>query len=320
MFALVLAATLFSAVPLSDQHALYEGGNNPPADHLANGMAAAARIRPLDRNGNPSPSGKIIFLSLGMSNTTQEFCSANNPAPCDSWSFVGQALADPAVNHSTLVLVNGASGGQDAKTWDSPDDANYDRVRDHDLGAAGFSEAQVQVAWVKQADANPTKSLPDPNADAYQLETLLANTMRAMRVRYPNLQIVYLSSRIYAGYATSTLNPEPYAYESGLAVKWLVQAQVDQMRVAGMVVDSRAGVRYPEASPWIAWGPYLWANGMEPRSDGLTWARSEFVSDGTHPAQPARQKVGKMLLDFLKSSPTSQAWFLAASRRRGVTH
>jgi len=285
-------------------------------------MAAAARIRPLDRNGNPSPSGKIILLSLGMSNTTQEFCSANNPAPCDSWSFVGQALADPAVNHSTLVLVNGASGGQDAKMWASPDDANYDRVRDSDLGAAGFSEAQVQVAWVKQADANPTKSLPDPNADAYQLETLLANTMRAMRVRYPNLQIVYLSSRIYAGYATSTLNPEPYAYESGLAVKWLVQAQVDQMRVAGMVVDSRAGVlRYPEASPWIAWGPYLWANGMEPRSDGLTWARSEFVSDGTHPAQPARQKVGKMLLDFMKSSPTAQSWFVApASRRRGVAH
>lgn len=317
MKALALAAAIFAAVPLTDQHALYESGNNPPADHLANGMVAASRIRPLDRSGNPSPTGKIVFISLGMSNTTQEFCTANNPAPCDPWSFVGQATADPAVNHSTLVLVNGASGGQDAKTWDSPSDANYDRVRDHDLAPLGLSEAQVQAAWVKQADANPTKSLPDTNADAYQLETYLANTMRAMRARYPNLQIVYLSSRIYGGYATSTLNPEPYAYEGGLAVKWLVQAQVDQMRMSGLVVDSRAGVlRYPEASPWISWGPYLWANGMEPRGDGLTWTRSDFVSDGTHPAQSARQKVGKMLLDFLKSAPTAQSWFVTTSQRR----
>lgn len=319
MFALLLAATLFSAVPLSDQQALYEGGNNPPADHLAGGMAAAARIRPLDRNGNPSPNGKIVLISIGMSNTTQEFCATGNPAPCDAWSFTGQALADPVVNHSTLAIVNGASGGQDAKTWDSPMDSNYDRVRDNDLAPAGLSEKQVQAAWVKQADASPVKSLPDPNADAYQLETFLGNIARALRVRYPNLQIVYFSSRIYAGYATSTLNPEPYAYESGLAVKWLVQAQIDQMRVAGMVVDSRAGVlRYSEAAPWIAWGPYLWADGMVPRADGLTWARSDFVSDGTHPAASGRQKVGTMLLDFLKATPTAQSWFLTLPRRRAT--
>ncbi len=320
MLALILAAAIVSGVPLTDQHALYESGNAPPADHLANGMAAAARVVPRDRSGKPSPSGRIVMLSLGMSNTTQEYCSAANPAPCDSWSFVGQALADPAVNHSTLVLVNGAAGGQDAKTWDSPSSANFDRVRDQDLAPQGLSEAQVQVAWVKQADASPTKALPDPNADAYQLEIYLGNIVRAMRARYPNLQIVYLSSRIYAGYATSSLNPEPYAFESGLAVKWLIQAQVDQMRVPGLVVESRAGVlKEPEAAPWIAWGPYLWANGMQPRSDGLTWAKSDFASDGTHPATAARQKVGRMLLDFLKSTPTAQSWFLAAAPNRRRT-
>src|SRR5438128_7229113 len=60
---------------------LYEGGaNDPPSDHLAAGLAAAAKIRPLDRNGQPSPSGRVVMVSIGMSNTTQEFCSTNNPA------------------------------------------------------------------------------------------------------------------------------------------------------------------------------------------------------------------------------------------------
>lgn len=304
---------------------LYEGGSNlPPADHLAAGLAATARVRPLDASGVPSATGKIVMLSVGMSNTTQEFCAAANPAPCDAWSFVGQATADPAVNHTQLVLVNGAAGGQTTSTWDTPAAANYDRVRQLDLSPAGLTEAQVQLAWVKQANPGPTRALPDPGADAYVLEAGLGNVIRAMKVRYPNLQIVYLSSRIYAGYATSTLNPEPYAYETGYSVKWLVQAQINQARNAGTVTDARAGdLRIGPTAPWIAWGPYLWADGLNPRSDGLTWSASEFSSDGTHPATPARQKVGKLLLDFLANDPTSRGWFLAgppAPRRRGARH
>jgi hypothetical protein len=330
--AAIPALAAVSFVPLSDLHSgtylgfpggLYENGSNdPPADHAAAGLAAAARIRPLDRTGAPAANGRIVFVSIGMSNTTQEFCSTNNPAPCDSWSFVGQALADPAVNHGTLVLVNGAAGGQAGNTWDSPTRSNYDRVRDSDLAPLGLSEAQVQVAWVKVADAQPTRSLPAASADAYVLETEMGNIARALKVRYPNIQIAYFSSRIYAGYATSNLNPEPYAYESGFAVKWLVQAQIDQRR-SGTIADPKAGnLTAPTSAPWIAWGPYLWANGAAPRSDGLTWLPSELASDGTHPATPARQKVGRMLLDFLKTAPTARGWFLNApeTRRRAAGH
>lgn len=293
---------------------LYENGSNQvPGDHATAGSAHAAAVQPLDGSGSPSPTGKIALLSVGMSNTTQEFCSSNSALPCDSWTFMGQAAADSRVNHTTLAIVNGAAGGQAAATWDSPTDPDYDRVRDTRLVPQGLTEQQVQAVWVKVANPGPTASLPSSSADAYTLETQTGNIVRALKTRYPNVKLVFFSSRIYGGYATTTLNPEPYAYESGFAVKWLVQAQIDQMRNSGTVVDARAGdVNYSNGAPWLAWGPYLWADGTTPRSDGLMWEQGDFVSDGTHPAQSGREKVGTRLLEFFTSSPFTAGWFCAA--------
>src|SRR6185436_3578871 len=299
---------------------LYEHGVNvPPADHEAVGLGQAALVRPLDRDGNPSASGKIVMISVGMSNTTQEFCAAGNPAPCTTWSFVGQANADPAVNRATLVLVNGARGGQAADSWESPTQPTWDGVKTN-LTEAGLTEAQVQVAWIKQANAGPRTSLPSPNADAYRLVGQLANISRALKTRYPNIRLAYVSSRIYAGYASTTLNPEPYAYESAFAVKWLIAAQIEQERSGK--IDALAGDLGAAAAPWLAWSAYLWADGLQPRSDGLTWSRPELEGDGTHPAQAAEQKVGSLLLAFFKSEPTAKSWFLGAPppRRRAAHH
>jgi hypothetical protein len=225
---------------------------------------------------------------------------------------MGQAAADTSVNRTTLAIVNGARGGQDAQTWDAATDANYDSVRLNRLAPLGLTERQVQVAWVKQADAGPRDSLPSSQADAYLLETRLGNIVRALRARYPNLTLVFLSSRIYAGYATTTLNPEPYSYESGFAVKWLVQAQIEQMANGGAVTDPRAGdLNYDTGAPWIGWGPYLWADGTTPRQgDGLVWQVGDFAQDGTHPSQSGQQKVGTMLLAFFKGSPLTKCWFV----------
>ena len=290
-----------------------DGSNTMPGDHAAAGAARAAQIQPLDSEGNPSAEGRIVLLSLGMSNVTQEFCSQDGLQPCNSWSFIGQALTDSAVNHATLALVNGARGGLEASFWGSPVDPDYDRVRDVDLASAGLTEAQVQVIWLKEADKRPlTPTLPAADADAYTLETLLGDIVRAARVRYPNLKCLFLSSRIYGGYAQTLENPEPYAYESGFAVKWLIQAQIDQMAGGGTIVDPLAGdLSYDTVAPWIAWGPYLWADGTIARSDGLTWEIADFGGDGTHPSTAGETKVGTMLLAFFKNDPRTQSWFLA---------
>jgi len=282
-----------------------DGLNEPPTPHAAEGLRRALNVQPLDADGRPDPAGKIVLLSIGMSNTTQEFCGGN---PCQPGSFEAQATADPRVNHATLMIVDGAAGGQTAQTWDSPDDPNYDRVRDTRLAREGVTEAQVQAVWVKVANAAPRVSLPAPDADAFRLLGYMGGIARALNQRYPNVQVVFHSSRIYAGYASTPLNPEPYAYESGFTVKWLVEAQIRQM--AGGGIDPIAGdLDYNAAAPWMAWGAYLWADGLKPRSDGLIWRCEDLRDDGTHPSPSGVEKVGRLLLDFMLESPFSRPWF-----------
>jgi hypothetical protein len=318
--AAITLSTASGRVPLTDMGSLlylgqYSGGlyangsNAMPAAHAAEGAARARAIKRLDLNGNPSASGKIILMSIGISNATQEWCDVPS-FPCNSWSFTGQAAADNQVNHSAVAVLNGARGSQTASEWDSPTDWNYDRIRDSILDVFGYSEAQVQVIWAKTLNADPTTSLPSPQADAITLVTQYGDILRALKTRYPNLQMVFMASRSYGGYAVTQQNPEPFAYEVGYGVKWVIQAQIDQMANGGSVVDARAGnLNYNTVAPWVAWGAYFWADGLNPRSDGLTWARSDFESDGTHPDVPGETKIGTMLLNFFKSDPRTGCWF-----------
>ncbi len=298
------------------QGGLYENGTNVvPADHASAGMAKAKEVQPLDADGNPSPTGKMVLMSIGFSNATMEWCVkqtlATTSTVCTPQSFMYKAANDSSVNHSSLVIANGAMGGQTANDWDDVADPNYDRVRDTVLAPMGLTEKQVEVLWVKIAHISPTLSLPNTQADAYTLETDAGEMMRALKTRYPNLKQVYIGSRIYGGYATTNLNPEPYAYEGGFAVKWLIQAQVNQMRTGA--IDPKAGdLNYTNGTaPWIAWGPYLWADGTNARSDGLTWVKTDFMtSDYTHPSAAGINKVSTQLGSFFKTSPFTSCWFL----------
>ena len=169
------------------------------------------------------------------------------------------------------------------------------------------------------SDGSTTCSMSGSNtsaaqADANQLVAQMANVVRALKVRYPNIKLVFLSSRIYGGYATTTLNPEPYPYESGFAVKWLIQAQIDQTQNGGTVVDARAGdLNYDTVAPWLAWGPYLWADGANLRSDGLNWLPADMEADGTHPSQSGEQKVANQLMTFFKQSQHTRCWFVTGA-------
>ena len=284
------AKTTASLVPITDlgsatykgtQGGLYPGGtNDPPEPYATAGRRVAVEMPPRSASGQPDPSGSVVLLSIGMSNTTQEFSR-----------FVALAKADP-LRDPQVVVVDGAQGGQDARVWA---DANAPAwsVADQRLRAAGVTAAQVQVIWLKQAHIQPRGDFATTSGE---LERSLSAIIANASARYPNLAQVFLSPRTYAGYATTALNPEPYAYESAWAVKRLVERSV----------------REPAARPWLGWGPYLWTDGTKGRADGFTWTCADVAADGTHPSASGQTKVAQLLQTFFSGSEFT-SWYRGES-------
>lgn len=265
---------------------LYGGGRNePPEAHAAAARAEAEKIQPLDADGNPSKTGKVVVLSIGMSNTTQEF------------SRFQQLLGRR--NEGSLVVVDGAQGGQAAIQWDAAESKPWAEA-ERRMQAAGVTPKQVQFVWIKQALIQQGQFGAFP-AHAKKLQDEMKKIVLLARAKYPALRLAYLSSRIYAGYAKSQLNPEPYAYEGAFSMRGLI---LDQIKG-----DAELSFKDGKA-PLLLWGPYLWGDGATPRkSDGLTWAPADFGKDGTHPSDSGRDKVAQMLLKFFKADPYVAKWF-----------
>src|SRR5579863_4481612 len=146
----------FVATPINDlgtgtyqgfEGGFYPGGSNTvPPQHDADGKTFAAQVQPLDQDGSPSPTGKIVFMSIGPSLAQQEW-----------GAVVTQAAQTVGVNHTTLKIVDGAIPQYTTCRWNNaygiengcvgvPGRPNaYDYVRDHYLAPAGVTEEQVQA-------------------------------------------------------------------------------------------------------------------------------------------------------------------------------
>ncbi|MBI5800046.1 MAG: hypothetical protein HZA92_04875 [Verrucomicrobia bacterium] len=270
---------------------LYGGGKNePPPSHLEAALREVAKIQPLDAEGKPAKDGKVVLLSVGMSNTTQSYSRFKQLADRDD------------AKSPQLVIVDGAQGGQTGMRWADLKTPLWAEVENR-LQRAGVSARQVQVIWMKQAEAGPA-SLGDFPRHALVLKTNLVTSLHNLKAKFPNLRVAYLSSRTYGGYATTGLNPEPYAFETAFAPRWLVQDQI-----AGKPELNYDAARGPVKAPLLLWGPYLWADGETPRkADGFLYRKEDFANDGTHPTSAGQQKVAELLLKFFKGDATAK-WF-----------
>jgi PKD repeat protein len=279
------------------QGGLYpNGANTRPAQHEAAGLALANQVKPLDAAGNlDTRGGTIALVSIGLSNTTAEFGNGGDTA------FKPRADADPSKG-ARVTIVDGAQGGKDAAAWTNPNDEAWTILAQR-LSAAGVSPAQVQVVWLKHAFDTPKNYGAFP-AHAQALQAAMETILRTLKVRYPNLQIAYLSSRTRA-YTDSGINPEPYAYEASFAVQWTIADQING--TGNLNFDASKGA---VVAPYLSWGPYLWADGTNPRSDGFTWLCSDLQTDFTHPSPNGVGKVADQLLAFFKTDPTATPWFL----------
>ena len=268
---------------------LYGGGSNePPKKHQAAAQEALKKITPLDADGKPSKGGKIVFISLGMSNTAGEFRL-----------FKEIADRDPQKSPD-VVIVNCAIGGAGVSSWAKRGSGTWQKVAER-LKEAKVTPAQVQVAWIKHAEPGPS---PDasPLQYARKVKEDIAASLAITRSTFPNLRVAYLSSRIYGGYNIAGIrrvNPEPFAYETAFSVRWVIQDQI-QREEKGKV-----------EGPILLWGPYLWADGVMPRkSDKLVWERKDLGEDGVHPSRIGGHKVANLLLEFFKKDAGARTWFV----------
>lgn len=282
-------------VPITDLGAdgLYEGEegglygkgrNSPPPPLREAAEKALAAITPLDPDGKPSEDGRIVLVSISMSNATQEF------------SYFKQiADADPRKS-AKLTIVDCAQGGQAMAEW-VPADGGPWREALNRLEREGVDPRQVQVAWVKLANKNPRGTMAEHLA---KLEADTTQVLQNAKSRFPNLRIAYLGSRIWAGNAKGALNPEPYAYEGAFAARTLIEKQ--------MSGDESLS---PDKTPLLLWGPYLWSQGEKGRKlDDLVYLPVDFADDGVHPSPSGRQKVAALLLEFFAGDPFAKTWFI----------
>jgi hypothetical protein len=293
---LVALNDLGTGTYLGAEAGLYPNGSNirPAADDAA-GVAIANSIQPLDGDGNPDPNGKYGLISIGESNTSATFTQ-----------FTIDANADPSKN-SHLTIVKGAQPTGYAANFADPNSSFWNPIFQFFLPQAGLTANQVVAVWVQAVNAFPTGLFPsDMTQEQSQLESIAQN----LHSKFPNLKLAYYTSKFYDGYDNglrAPRYPEPYAYETGFAVKWAIQDQINGS--AALNYDSNNG---PVMAPWMTWGPYEWANGLLGRSDGLVWSCQDMTSDGVHPSSAIGvEKDANILLNFFKSDDTTAPWFLA---------
>lgn len=298
------AGDSYSRANHSEEIGLYTNGNEMPQGRLDNGAFFANQI---------AASSSYALVSVGMSNTHREF-----------EEFVALAATHAEQLNSKLSIVDAAIGSVDANDWSgmhtmaatcSPtvdDNINPWLKFKQTLSNAGVAKEEVRAIWLKLAIISPTQSKNGSGgfpSHANVLKDRIGCVARKLQSYLPKLDLIFLSSRTHAGDLSgdadaNELNPEPFAYESGFSVRWLIDEQIN-----GDHSDM----------PFLAWGPYLWANGQDARAyDGFVWTPVDLSHDAidtridcTHPSEATGEpKVACLLWNFFSQHPLATPWFL----------
>lgn len=280
---------------------LYPNGSNAmPVSHHTAGEAIAAGLLPLNASGNVDlAGGKIVMVAEGMSNTNDEMTR-----------FMQTLLANnPAVN-PRLQFKNLSQPGCNLTCWVEK--------------GVGTIDPQVQIVLMKHSNNVPQLANGAPRVPNEPFTTAaskrfprhaqitqgqLKKRILDLKIKYPNLKLLYLTSRIYGGWscppAPEISFREPVAYEEGFSVKWLVESQV-------LGTDAALSFSGPNAqAPWLAWGPYIWDS---------TWPQ-DWYRDDVHPCTTGQLVVAQKWYDFLMQDSSARPWFrdnVAPSTPAGV--
>ena len=248
---------------------LYPGGSNVrPAAHDAAGQKIARGIVPLDADGNPDPvNGKIVIMPVSVSNGYGAWHLGD--AGDTSTTFMTRANANPAKNPKLFIAYGfeyqlpGGNGG----TGDPGPNSIFYRSLDHALSEQGVTPRQVQIVWLSMPVSGTSWGLNLPPeartfpADAQQSKHAWKEIVHAIHIRYPNVKIIYSSTKGAMYMSARTENPEfvggpiePWNHDAAWGVKWVIEDQIN-----GAPDLNYDPARGPVNAPWLSWGPYFWS-------------------------------------------------------------
>jgi len=304
---------------------LYPGGSNVrPAAHDAAGRKIAREIVPLDADGKPDPvNGKIVIMPVSVSNGYGAWHRGDETNT--STTFMTRANANPARNPRLFIAYGfeyqlpGGNGG----TGDPGPDSVFYKSLDRALKDQGITPRQVQIVWLSMPVSGrswgtnlPPEARTFP-ADAQQSKLAWKEIVHAIYARYPNVKIVYSSTK---GAMYMTVHDkigwggdwaggpiEPWNHDAAWGVKWVIEDQIQ-----GAPDLNYDPARGPIKAPWLSWGPYFWSypDGTSRKHDGFSWSVADVAADGLHPSLSGLTKYANLLLYQMTTDPTATPWFL----------
>jgi hypothetical protein len=268
---------------------LYPGEQNEPTGELAQiAKLQSESIQPLGRKGKINlTNGSIGFLTIGQSTTRMCF---------EEFQKLIKNEKNPKVK-----LINAAQDGVILQNWANESGPWKKTITQ--INKAGLNPLQIQVVWIESALLYPGQYGSGLNHIKVNTD-LMAKVVEKLKIEFPNLRLIYCSSRYYAGYTKLRTSPEPFAYESAFAIRNLITNQMDQLQT-----DVRVKVAKSPA-PTVLWGPYYWVNGSTAsKIDQMSWNSDDCEPDGVHPSKLGRIKIAKQLAKFFTSDINTKLWF-----------
>lgn len=279
----------FGDIPLNDPESftynginsgLYPWGNQLISNNYkTNYINTSKAIRPLNSSGLQAKDGKIAILGIGGSNQFIVYNGIKN-----AW------LNDVGFGKK-LVFINAGTGGKDLPDIIDPNASYWSRIKKI-LDSNFVTASQIQIVFCIEDDF---KNSDTSFQRAYSIRDQYINLLNTITIKYPNVKLIFIGDRGFNGYATLPKYNEPRGYLNGWAVKFLVEDYVNGI--------------LPQY-PFINWLEYYWANGAEPRWDGLTYLQSDFTApEYTHLTPEKANALGLVTHGKLKQDAGALYWY-----------
>jgi hypothetical protein len=159
---------------------------------------------------------------------------------------------------------------------------------------------RVQVLYLESDDTTRFISWPQrPTLIKTDIETC----RRIMKVKFPNLKLLYVLARTRTFGDNAPWNKEPSPYYMGWGCKWAIQDQMERIK------DPQEEAAIP-ITPLITWGFYQWADSLPRITDGFYWRYSE-TADGLHANSFGEDTLTDRFQNFLLTDKNARLWYAA---------